>query len=154
MKKIILPTMMLALALTACEQKPAEPVTDSEVAVTDIHDKDHSDDEHAHDEHAHDEHSHDHAGHDHHHHEGDQFQCGDQTVHIVVHEHEGEMEAHLTADDIVYDLNQDDKDKKRFNTNEGIEGNNKPMTLVLDGDKAQILKADNSALLDCTKIHS
>ncbi|MDO4441037.1 MAG: hypothetical protein Q4B81_02525 [Moraxella sp.] len=166
MKKIILPSVMLALALTACEKKPAKPVADKEtaaatqpaqVATTEVKEEkpaEHGEHEHSHD-HAHGEH--DHAGHDHahhHHDEGDKFQCGDKTVHIVVHNHEGEIEAHLTADDITYDLNQDANDKKRFNTNEGIEGDNKPMTLVLDGDKAQVLKADDSTLLDCTKVKS
>ena len=36
---------------------------------------------------------------------------GDQTVHIVVHNHEGEIEAHLNHDGIEYDFNQDPSNK-------------------------------------------
>lgn len=171
MKKIILTSLVATLALTACDKKQAEApaeTTTTEAATPSTeaanisentadtqhnhdhaHDHDHS---HEHDDHA--EHDHDHA-HDHgdhaHHHDGDKFQCGDKSINIAVHNHEGEIEAHLTADDITYDLNQNLNDKKRFTTNEGIEGDGKPMTLILDGNKAQVLGANNATLLDCTK---
>lgn len=172
MKKIILTSLVATLALTACDKKqaeaPAETTTTKAAPATEAanisentadtqhnhdhaHDHDHS---HEHDDHAEHDHNHDHA-HDHgdhaHHHDGDKFQCGDKSINIAVHNHEGEIEAHLTADDITYDLNQDLNDKKRFTTNEGIEGDGKPMTLILDGNKAQVLGANNATLLDCTK---
>lgn len=171
MKKIILTSLVATLALTACDKKqaeaPAETTTTeaaapaTEVASTSdnttdtnhghdhAHDHDHEHGDHA--EHDHD-HAHDHGDHaHHHHHDGDKFQCGDKSVSIAVHNHEGEIEAYLTADDITYDLNQDPNDKKRFTTDEGIEGDGKPMTLNLDGNKAQVLGANNATLLDCTK---
>lgn len=153
MKKIILTSLVATLALTACDKKqaeaPAETTTTeaaapaTEVASTSDNT---TDTNHGHD------HAHDHGDHaHHHHHDGDKFQCGDKSVSIAVHNHEGEIEAYLTADDITYDLNQDLNDKKRFTTDEGIEGDGKPMTLILDGNKAQVLGANNATLLDCTK---
>lgn len=173
MKKIILTSLVATLALTACDKKQAEapaetttteaaaPATEaantSENTADTQHNHDHAHDHdhsHEHDDHAEHDHNHDHA-HDHgdhvHHHDGDKFQCGDKSINIAVHNHEGEIEAHLTADDITYDLNQDLNDKKRFTTDEGIEGDGKPMTLILDGNKAQVLGANNATLLDCTK---
>lgn len=173
MKKIILTSLVATLALTACDKKqaeaPAETTTTeaaapaTEVASTSdnttdtnhghdhAHDHDHEHGDHAEHDHDHD-HAHDHGDHaHHHHHDGDKFQCGDKSVSIAVHNHEGEIEAYLTADDITYDLNQDPNDKKRFTTDEGIEGDGKPMTLILDGNKAQVLGANNATLLDCTK---
>lgn len=167
MKKIILTSLVATLALTACDKKQAEapaetttteaaaPGTEaantSENTADTQHNHDHN---HEHDDHAEHDHNHDHA-HDHgdhaHHHDGDKFQCGDKSINIAVHNHEGEIEALLTADDITYDLNQDLNDKKRFTTDEGIEGDDKPMTLILDGNKAQVLGANNATLLDCTK---
>ena len=171
MKKILIPALALTLGLTACqkaEETPTEPKTETaapaEQATThdhahgEHHNHEHKDSKHNnehgdHAEHDHDhDHAHDHGDHaHHHHHDGDKFQCGDKSVSIAVHNHEGEIEAYLTADDITYDLNQDPNDKKRFTTDEGIEGDGKPMTLILDGNKAQVLGANNATLLDCTK---
>lgn len=169
MKKILIPALALTLGLTACqkaEETPTEPKTETaapaEQATThdhahgEHHNHEHKDSKHNNEHGDHAEHDHDHA-HDHgdhahhHHHDGDKFQCGDKSVSIAVHNHEGEIEAYLTADDITYDLNQDLNDKKRFTTDEGIEGDGKPMTLILDGNKAQVLGANNATLLDCTK---
>lgn len=147
MKKLILASLAATLALTACGKK--EETKAAEVQTQAEH-KHNEHDGHDHKEHEHDHHGHDHA-HDHHHHAGDKFQCGDKSVNIAVHNHDGEIEAHLTADDITYDLSQDTQNEKRFITDDGIEGEDKPMTLVLDGDNAQVLKADNSVLLDCKK---
>lgn len=147
MKKLILASLATTLALTACGKK--EETKAAEVQTQAEH-KHNEHDGHDHKEHDHDHHGHDHA-HDHHHHAGDKFQCGDKSVNIAVHNHDGEIEAHLTADDITYDLSQDTHNEKRFITDDGIEGEDKPMTLVLDGDNAQVLKADNSVLLDCKK---
>ncbi len=169
MKKILIPALALTLGLTACqkaEETPTEPKTETaapaEQATThdhahgEHHNHEHKDSKHNNEHGDHAEHDHDHA-HDHgdhahhHHHDGDKFQCGDKSVSIAVHNHEGEIEAYLTADDITYDLNQDLNDKKRFTADEGIEGDGKPMTLILDGNKAQVLGANNATLLDCTK---
>lgn len=148
MKKIILASLIATLGLTACDKKPAEPAqptTDTQSAEVSPVNTEMQASEHDHDD------KHGHADHDHHHDAGDKFQCGDKTVHIAVHNHEGEIEAHLTADDIVYDLNQDPQDKQRFMTDDGIEGEDKPMTLILNGDKAQVLNNSSNVLLDCTK---
>lgn len=141
MKKLILASLAATLALTACGKKEETKTAEAPAQAEQKHDE--------HKEHNHKEH--DHHGHDHHHHSGDKFQCGDKSVNIAVHNHDGEIEAHLTADDITYDLSQDTHNEKRFTTDDGIEGEDKPMTLVLDGDNAQVLKADNSVLLDCKK---
>lgn len=161
MKKILLASLMATFALTACQkdkeaEKPAEPAKEAATApaTTDAKADAHTEHEHKHgehDKHDHEGHDHAHGDHDHRHHEGDKFQCGDKAIQIVVHDHNGKVMTHLTADDITYDLDQDANDKTRFITQNGIEGENKAMTLVLDGDKAQVLKADNSTLLDCTK---
>lgn len=145
MKKLILASLAATLALTACGKKEETKTAEAPAQAEQKHDE-HK--EHNHKEHDHHEHNH---AHDHHHHSGDKFQCGDKSVNIAVHNHDGEIEAHLTADDITYDLSQDTHNEKRFTTDDGIEGEDKPMTLVLDGDNAQVLKADNSVLLDCKK---
>lgn len=170
MKKVIVASLGCALLLAACDKKPADTETPSAATETapatqaaPLHTQEgehkHGEHEHDHAEHAHDHahghsHSHDHShghAHDHSHDAGDAYQCGGKTVHIAIHDHEGEIEAHLTTDDITYDLNQDTANTKHFTTDNGIEGEDKPMTLVVDGNKAQVLKADNSVLLDCTK---
>ncbi|MDO4897320.1 MAG: hypothetical protein Q3971_08155 [Moraxella sp.] len=163
MKKFLIPALAVTIGLSAC-QKPADtpaeaqsspaqtdtpqanaPQADSTSATTP---EQHS---HAHGEHAHD---HSHAGHDHSHaydHE-EKFQCGDKTVYLTIHDHEGEIEAHLTVDNITYDLEQDVQNKGRFTTDDGIQGDDKGMALVLDGDNAKITALDDSVLLDCTKV--
>lgn len=174
LSKLLLATVLAGLTLTACEQKPQETTaaatetsvktdekttTATETAEKDgeqhEHDDKHEghdhDDKHDHDGHDHHDHDHDHAhGHDHQH-EGAYYQCGDKKVRIVVHNHEGEIEAHLTTDDIEYDLNQDPANTDHYTTNDGIQGDNKPMTLILKDSTAKVVAADQSVLLDCTK---
>lgn len=158
-------TVLAGLTLTACEQKPQEttapattetPVKADEKAATTAETAEKDGEQHEHDDkhkghdHKHD-HDHDHAhGHDHHH-DGDKYQCGDKSVIIAIHNHDGEMEAHLTDDDIQYDLNPDTANPQHYTTKNGIQGDGKPMTLMLDGDKAKVVAADQSVLLDCTK---
>lgn len=178
MKKLLLPTLIMTLALSACQkpeetakpaEKSAEPAktqtTDTPAptentapkAETPAHDKhEHGDKhEHAHGDHKHDGHDHahhNHAGHDHSHHDGDKYQCGEKTVYIAVHEHEGEPEAHITADDITYDLDPDVQSKGRFtSSDDSVAGDNKGMALTLDGNKAKVTTLDDKVLLDCTK---
>lgn len=143
MKKIILASLVATLALTACNQKDDKVTTEvaktEEVAMTSAKEQDH-------------EHDHDHENeHDHDHEHGDAYQCGDKAVEIAVHNHEGEYEVHLTTDGITYDLDQDPQDKNRYVTDDGIEGENKAMTLIIDGNKAQLVGTNNKTLLDCTK---
>lgn len=171
LSKLLLATVLAGLTLTACEQKPQEttaptttetPVKADEKAATtaetaekdgeqhehdDKHEGHDHDDKHNHDGHDHHDHAH---GHDHHH-DGDKYQCGDKSVIIAIHNHDGEMEAHLTDDDIQYDLNPDTANPQHYTTKNGIQGDGKPMTLMLDGDKAKVVAADQSVLLDCTK---
>ncbi|MDO4895270.1 hypothetical protein [Moraxella sp.] len=173
--KLLIATLLASFALTACD-KPAQDggTTSGSVAKTadadkhEHHDHDdkneHHDDKDEHHDHEHDEHhdehhdhehehghDHEHHGHDHHHDDGDAYQCADKTVRIAIHNHEGEMEAHLTHDDIQYDLNQDPNNANLYTTNDGIQGDNKPMSLSIDGNKVKVLAADQSTLLDCVK---
>lgn len=176
MKKLLIAGLSLAVLTTACQkpaEKPAEapaqpkaessatpaPATDkpAEPAKTDAHPEgEHKEGEHHnHDNHkGHDHAGHHHAGHDHAHPEGDKFSCGDKTVHIVVHEHDGEIEAHITADNITYDLAEDVQSKGRYTSDDSIAGDNKGMVLTLNGDTAKITTLDDKALLDCTKAKS
>ena len=154
MKKILLASLIATLTLTACEKQSQQtaaeqPQPTQSTVAAETHDAiedsaDHQD--HDHDEHGHD---HDHEGHVHSHDEGDAYQCGSKTIHIAVHDYEGETEAHLTDDSIVYDLNQDPDNPARFTTDNGIE-NNQPMVLTIDGNNARVT-SNNRVLLDCTK---
>lgn len=154
MKKILLASLIATLTLTACEKQSQQtaaeqPQPTQSTVAAETHDAiedsaDHQD--HDHDEHGHD---HDHEGHVHSHDEGDAYQCGSKTIHITVHDYEGETEAHLTDDSIVYDLNQDPDNPARFTTDNGIE-NNQPMALTIDGNNARVT-SNNRVLLDCTK---
>lgn len=176
MKKLLITGLSLAVLTTACQkpvEKPADapaqpkaespatpaPATDkpAEPAKTDTHPEgEHKEGEHHnHDDHkGHDHAGHHYAGHDHAHPEGDKFSCGDKTVHIVVHEHDGEIEAHITTDNITYDLAEDVQSKGRYTSDDSIAGDNKGMVLTLNGDTAKITTLDDKALLDCTKAKS
>lgn len=173
MKKLLIAGLSLALLATAC-QKPAEkpadaptetkaqspapagdkPAEPTQPAHPEGEHKEVEHHNHNHGDHKHDHAGHNHAGHDHAHPEGDKFTCGDKTVHIVVHDHEGEIEAHITADNITYDLAEDVQTKGRFTSDDSIAGDNKGMVLTLNGDNAKITTLDDKALLDCTKAKS
>lgn len=161
MKKILIPALMITLGLSACqkaEEVPAEPQaeTAAPALTTHSHDEhnhnDHAEHAHEHGEHAH---SHDHAHDDghHHHHPADseKYQCGDKTIYIAVHNHDGDIEAHLTTDDITYDLEQDTQIKERFITDDSIAGDDKGMVLTIDGNTAKITTQDNTVITECIK---
>lgn len=161
MKKILIPALMITLGLSACqkaEEAPAEPQAEAAAPVltTHSHDEhdhnDHAEHAHEHGEHAH---SHDHAHDDghHHHHPADseKYQCGDKTIYIAVHNHDGDIEAHLTTDDITYDLEQDTQIKERFITDDSIAGDDKGMVLTIDGNTAKITTQDNTVITECIK---
>lgn len=161
MKKILIPALMITLGLSACqkaEEAPAEPQAEAAAPAltTHSHDEhdhnDHAEHAHEHGEHAH---SHDHAHDDghHHHHPADseKYQCGDKTIYIAVHNHDGDIEAHLTADDITYDLEQDTQIKERFITDDSIAGDDKGMVLTIDGNTAKITTQDNTVITECIK---
>lgn len=152
--------MFATLALSACQKPadaPAEPKGEvkTEQAPTQTAEKpadkpaetaEPKKDDHAHGHshtHGHGEHGH------HHHHDGEMFQCGDKKVNIAVHNHEGQMEAHATIDDIEYDLALDTAKPNHYTTAEGL--NNQAMVMHLDGDKATFKTADDKPLLDCQK---
>lgn len=146
MKKILIPALMITLGLSACqkaEEAPAEPQAETAAPALTTH---------SHDEHAH---SHDHAHDDghHHHHPADseKYQCGDKTIYIAVHNHDGDIEAHLTTDDITYDLEQDTQIKERFITDDSIAGDDKGMVLTIDGNTAKITTQDNTVITECIK---
>lgn len=141
MKKLLVPALVLIFGLTAC-QPTAEPKKE-EIKTEHAHD-------HAHGEHGH-HHDHAHGEHEHaHHYEGEVYQCGDKQISIVVHNHDGEMEAHATIDDIEYDLPADADKPNHYATKEGL--NDQSMALHLEGDKATFIDADDKPLLDCQKI--
>ncbi|OBX87227.1 hypothetical protein [Moraxella nonliquefaciens] len=161
MKKILIPALMITLGLSACqkaEEAPAEPQAEAAAPAltTHSHDEhdhnDHAEHAHEHGEHAH---SHDHAHDDghHHHHPADseKYQCGDKTIYIAVHNHDGDIEAHLTTDDITYDLEQDTQIKERFITDDSIAGDDKGMVLTIDGNTAKITTQDNTVITECIK---
>lgn len=140
-QKLLLASVVAALTLTACS-KPADESSQANPSA-----------EHAtmQDEHTHaHEHHDDHAGHMHSHADGEAYQCGDQTVHIVVHNHEGEIEAHLNHDGIEYDFNQDPSNKNQYTSNHGFADNQKTI-LTIDGNKAVVTGDTNQVLLDCVK---
>ncbi|WP_066803601.1 hypothetical protein [Moraxella oblonga] len=158
MKKIIALSFVAMLGLTACEKPTSQPTEKTETATPQTNttptppeqhaqDNAHAGHTHEHDDHAHE--GHNHEGHDHASH-GDAYQCGDKTIHIAIHEHEGEHEAHLTQDDITYDLNESENGKF-ISDDDSIDGSEKGMALKLDGNKATVSTPDDKVLLDCTK---
>lgn len=173
-QKIILASLFAAFTLAACSkpsddaktaQNDAQPAAtaQADTATEDTAKAEDKADEHgehdAHDGHDHESENHeghDHEGHDHgdhaghdHAHAGNAYQCGDKTVYLAIHDHEGEMEAHLTTDDIEYDLNQDPANANRYTTDDGITGGSMAMTVA--GDKIKVTGADNAVLLDCSR---
>lgn len=160
-KSAALTALLLSLGLltTACQKQentpaPAENTAPVQTetpapAQTDAQSDDH-DDHHDHDHDDGHDHDHSHEGHAHHHHEGDAYSCGDKTVHIAVHDHEGETEAHATIDDIEYDLHPDtDKPNQYISHEDGINGNG--MSMTLDGNNAVFTSMDGKTLLVCEK---
>lgn len=160
-KSAALTALLLSLGLltTACQKQedtpaPAENTAPVQAetpapAQTDAQSDDH-DDHHDHDHDDGHDHDHSHEGHAHHHHEGDAYSCGDKTVHIAVHDHEGETEAHATIDDIEYDLHPDtDKPNQYISHEDGINGNG--MSMTLDGNNAVFTSMDGKTLLVCEK---
>lgn len=160
MKKLLIASLIASLALTACNQQetPAsEPKTTAQPAEhTDDHEhkeSDHKEGEHAHDhdDHKDSEHAHgEHEGHAHHHHEGDRYKCdNDKTIAIAIHDHEGEIEAHATIDDIEYDLSPvEEKENAFISLHEGL--NDKGMKMLKDGEKLTFTDLDDKPLLGCT----
>lgn len=162
MKKTLLIGLVGVLALTACDKKDT-PVNESTPQTTQTQSTTQATPEastpkqtsssETHHDHAHDHHDHDHHNHSHghYHNQGDAYQCGDKTIYIAIHEHDGEKEAHLTSDNITYDLNEDIQTKGRFTTDDGISGEDKGMALVVDGKTAKITTLDDQPLLECQK---
>ena len=151
MKKSLILVLTATLFLTACQKPNSETLEQptSQTATPSEHD-------HEHDHHEHHEHDHEHGNHnhDHAHHDGDKYQCGDKAIHIAVHDHEGEIETHLTYDGITYDLEEDAQTKGRFTSDDGIMGDDKGMALTMNDDKATIATLDGTTTLECTKTQS
>lgn len=171
MKKLLLASLALSLTLTACNKQEASAPSKPEVATqpaehTHDHDKhkdgeqqngeqgEHKDGEHKEGEHAHDHAHGEHEGHAHQHHAGDTYKCdNDKTVAIAIHDHEGEIEAHATIDDVEYDLHPEDGKKDTYiSKEEGI--NDKGMRMALADGKATFNDLDDKALLSCQKASS
>lgn len=163
MKKSLFIALIATFALSACN-KPADtdkadtaqvatPQTNNTPTPPEQHAHDHSDKHENDDKHEHgDDHDHDH--HDHAHSAGDKYQCGDKSVQIMLHDHEGETEAHLIADNVEYDLSEDVQTKGRFTSDDSLQGDDKGMALILDGDKAKITTLDDKVILECAKATS
>lgn len=166
MKKITLSMMalMAVLGLTACNKqeapkadqpsptneqptKPAETASNNPPPAQTAPNTDHNHDHHDHD-HGHEGHNHEHMD------AGDKYECGKDSVQIVVHNHEGEKEAHLTKDNITYDLSEDVQSQGRFTSDDSIAGEDKGMVLVIGDNTAKVTTLDNKVLLDCTKSKS
>lgn len=155
MKRLLITSLALILSLTACQKQetppPAEENKTNEQTTNHAdhqHDGEQHEGEHHNDNHAHEGHDHNHAGHEH---NGDNYTCNNnKTITIAIHDHEGEIEAHATIDDVEYDLNPDtDKENQYISKEEGI--NNKGMTMTLKDNKAVFADLDGKELLSCTK---
>lgn len=159
MKKLALATLVATLALTACQKTetpaPADTATASATSTAPTADTtppasavaSATDNTHAH-------HSDEHANHDMHNHDnhaGDTYQCGDKTLQISVHEHEGESQAQITSDNITYDLESDVQTKGRFTSSDSITGDDKGMALMIEGNRATITTLDDKKIVECTK---
>lgn len=164
MKKLLLVSLLGAVMLSACGDKPEAPQEPAKSEATqatpqqneqpktdaapmEAHDN--------HDGHDHDEHDgHDHTGHDHAHSTGKAFQCGDKVVTIDVQEHEGEPEAHLTVDNITYDLEADVQAQGRFTSDDAISelgvSDDKGVALVIEENTAKLTTLDGAAIVECT----
>ena len=164
MKKLLLVSLIAALALSACDKKetPLANEATKESTTAQMQDgHDHNHEEHDHEGHNHDhsheghDHSHgDHTGHDHSHAPAGSvaYSCADgKSIHVAVVEHEGESEAQLTYDDIVYDMSQDVQSKGRYTATDSISGENQGMALTIDGTTAKLASFDGKELLSCTK---
>lgn len=153
MQKTLLCALIVSLGLVAC-QKPAEApkqaeASSSQSAAETHHDHSAHQHEHTHDEAHHHGHDHAHHGHDHHHDEGDVFACDNgKNARIVIHDHDGEIEAHATIDDITYDLAQDASQKDTYTTQDGI--NDQPTQMTITDNKAIFTDKDQQTLLTCT----
>lgn len=159
MKKLLMATLSLAVLATACTKQDektqeSKPETKTEVKA-DTPPAPASEPAKPSQEHKHDHAGHDHK-HDHAHHHAPEdavaYQCGDKTIHIALHDHDGEKEAHITTDNITYDLAEDVQSKGRYTSDDSILGDDKGgMALNVDGNKASVTTLDGKALLDCTK---
>lgn len=150
MKALLIASLSLALLLSACKKQ--EEVSESapaETATTVVEEVHEEGDEH---EHNHD-HSHDHdgEGHMHEHHEGKAYKCdNDKAITIAIHDHEGEIEAHATIENIEYDLHPVDGKENHFISNdEGI--GNKGMLMINESDSKTVFKSldEKETLLTC-----
>ena len=166
MKKRLLSVGIVSgiLALSACDKKdpaPSEPPADQAAPTTDADTQSHSDthsSEHAHESHEGHEHIHDnhtHGDHSHHHAPKDSraYLCdNNKTVYVAVHDHEGEKEAHLTVDDIVYDLHPDTNNANHYVADDGVI-TGKGMLLKINGDQVIVNEYTNekegSAIFSC-----
>lgn len=147
MKKLLIASLVATLALFGCKkQETPEPAPQAETQTapettnqTDTPPADTHD-------HAHD----DHAGHAHEHHAGEIYQCdNDKTVSVAIHDHEGEIEAHATIDDIEYDLSPvEEKENAFISLHEGL--NDKGMKMLKDDKKLTFTDLDDKPLLGCT----
>ncbi|MDO4250937.1 MAG: hypothetical protein Q4C68_05455 [Moraxella sp.] len=161
MKKILIPTLLITLGLTACQKQEEAPVADTQTTQTtttesapatttepttqaDSAQPATTADAHAGHDHSADEHNHDHA-------EGDKYQCDNgKSVSIAIHNHEGEMEAYATIDDVAYDLIQEGNDY--VSPTESFVQGQTGMKLSLTDGKATFSSLDGATVLaSCQK---
>lgn len=142
--------LMALSALSACDKKEApvsEPVKEN-TSSTQIH-NDH--DGHGHD---HDHDHHDHAGHNHSHAPSGSitYSCTNgSSIQVAIVEHEGESEAQLTHDGVIYDMSEDVQSKGRYTAEDSISGEDKGMALTINDTTAKLTSLDDRELLSCTK---
>lgn len=161
MKKLIILGLSVALMATACKKQettsesapPAEPTTQTEPAPEKPQEPSEQSQEPTTEAHSHGDHNHghNHDSHAAHHHEGDTYRCdNNKTINVAIHDHEGEIEAHATIDDIEYDLHPDTgKPNHYISQDEGI--NDQGMIMVLSDNTATFTSLDGKQLLNCTK---
>ncbi|UNU73561.1 hypothetical protein LU293_01210 [Moraxella nasovis] len=152
MKKLLLSTLVASLALTAChkaEQKTEEVVDTTRTAVVDTQTtQEVQTTQPVQETHDHDDHDHDGTQHN----MGELYQCGDIPANIAEHNHEGKREAHLTLDEITYDLDADAQSPNRYiSDDDSIANDNKGMILDLSDNTAKITSLDGKPLLDCVR---
>lgn len=140
---------LLALLLTACQKNDVPAVADTAAAPATAPAASTNTTEHSeHDGHEHAEHD----DHDHAHDAGDAYTCdGGKQIKIGVHTYEGELEAHATIDDIVYDLHPDTTAANQYISHEdGINGQGMLLNLT-DNQAVFTSLADKTVLLSCQK---
>lgn len=155
MKKLLIASLVATLTLSGCK-KQEEPTTNNTenqaLPTTTSTEESHTQStEHGH-EHDHHE---VHDTHEHQHHHGKSYKCDNETtVTVSIHDHEGEIEAHATIDDIEYDLHpaEDGKTDVFISQEDGIGGKGMKMLNTPDDKITFTSLDDKEVLLNCNPV--